>query len=55
MLPDYSVNHVPGLYLRRANTGCCSHGDRPLWSRITFCAVAVQQNPVSLCRTMSHL
>jgi hypothetical protein len=31
-----------------ANTGCCSHGDRPLWSRITFCAVAVQQNPFSL-------
>ena len=48
MLPDYSVKHVPGLYPRPPSPGCCCQCDRPLWSRITFCVVALQQNPVSL-------
>jgi len=30
MLPDYFVNHVPGLYLKLPNTRCCSHCGR--WS-----------------------
>jgi hypothetical protein len=33
---------------RPANTGCCSQRGRALWSRIIFCAAALQQNPVSL-------
>jgi hypothetical protein len=37
-----------------ANPGCCSHGDRSIVSRITFCVVAVQQNPVSLDRVDNH-
>jgi hypothetical protein len=30
------------------NTGCCRHGDRGIVIRRPFCAVAAQQNPVSL-------
>ena len=37
---------------RPANTGCCSQRGRALWSRIIFCAAALQQNPVSLGRVV---
>ena len=47
MLPDYSVNHVPGLYPRPPNTGCCCQCDPRSESRSRFSAVALQQNPVS--------
>jgi hypothetical protein len=32
----------------RSNTGCCGQRDRHIMHRITFCAVALQQNPASL-------
>ena len=44
MLPDYSVNHVPGLYRALPNVGCCRRGDRRIVSRMTVAAVAALQN-----------
>ena len=48
MLPDYSVKHVPGLYPRVPNAGCCSRCGRRIVRRRWLGAVAVQQNAFSL-------
>ena len=55
MLPDCSVNHVPGLYRSRSNTGCCYRGDPGIVVGWTLCVVAAQQSPVSLGRHVSRL
>jgi hypothetical protein len=46
MVPDYFVNHVPGLYRARPNAGCSRQCDRGIVSRRSFSAVALQLNLV---------